>query len=97
MSRIKLRTWLYYVLMLLLFCVGAYLLIQKGSDVEANYHVAKQNVSPQVVSPATYLSDWEQFKISVSHNIGEPITHLLLQIIAILLVSRLLTFLFAKI
>jgi Kef-type K+ transport system membrane component KefB/nucleotide-binding universal stress UspA family protein len=97
MSRIKLRTWLYYVLMLLLFCVGAYFLIQKGSDVEVNYHVTTQSVSTQVLTPETNLSNWQQFKVSVSHNIAEPITHLLLQIIAILLVSRLFGLFFSKI
>jgi len=83
--------------MLLLFCVGAYLLIQKGSDVEANYHLTTQSVSTQVLSPEPNLSNWEQFKVSVSHNMGEPITHLLLQIIAILLVSRLFGLFFSKI
>lgn len=95
MSNTTLRTWVYYALMLALFCVGAYYIIHQGSIVESKFQLSNQiSQLPSIDEESNNLS---QFKQSVSNNIAEPITILLLQIIAILLVSRLFGLLFAKI
>lgn len=89
------KTWFYYALMLILFCVFVYFLIQKGNAIEAQYQTAHK--IQDTISQTQHFSTWKNFKLSVNQNLGESITLLLLQIIAILLVSRFFGYLFSKI
>lgn len=89
MKNTYLRTWLFYALMLTLFGVFSYILFQKGEAFNGLY-VAKQHLP----SDGTGFS---MFKISLFHNLVEPASMLLLQIISILVVSRVFGWLFKKI
>jgi len=83
------RTWLLYASMLILFCIFSYILFQKGEglqDFDALRHHA-----------AVIGSGFDMFQESLLHNLIEPASMLLLQIISILIVSRLFGYLFAKI
>lgn len=89
MNKNHVRTWMFYTIMLLLFIVLSYILFQKGENLQ-------NNQLPQVTS--TFVTDsFSEFKVSLLHNLAEPTAMLLLQIISILLISRLLGFLFGKI
>ena len=88
MKNNHLRTWLFYALMLTLFGVFSYILIQKGESFKGLY-VAKQHFT-------TTASGFDLFKISVLHNLIEPASMLLLQIISILIVSRIFGWIFKK-
>jgi len=92
MQRTHLKTWTFYILMLALFSIFTYILFDKASGFQA--HVANQ-----LTDSAQHLSlgNFHLFKLSILNNIAEPAAMLLLQIISILLVSRLFGFLFAKI
>lgn len=89
MGRKQLRTWYVYAIMLALFGVFTYVLFQKGEDISV------LQVSQGYVQ--SIGSDYDMFKMSVMHNLGEPSAMLLLQIISILVVSRFFGYLFAKI
>lgn len=84
-----LKTWIFYTVMLALFAVFTYILFQKADSFGNQHHV---------VAGTTTLPDdnFELFRQSFLHNVGEPAAMLLLQIISILLVSRLFGFLFIK-
>ena len=86
MKNTHLRTWLFYVVMLLLFGVFSYFLFIKAEVFNGLYH-AKQLVTG---------TGFEMFKSSLLHNLIEPASMLLLQIISILIVSRLFGYLFKK-
>ncbi len=89
MKNTHLRTWLFYVVMLLLFGVFTYILFQK-SDVF-------NGLAPVRVHVVENGSGADLFKSSLLHNMAEPASMLLLQIISILIVSRLFGYLFKKI
>ena len=89
MKNTHFRTWMVYVLMLALFGIFTYVLFQKAEGFE-------EFKSVQVNSTATG-SGLGMFKTSLLHNIAEPAAMLLLQIISILIVSRLFGYLFTKI
>lgn len=91
MRKTHFRTWLVYTLMLLLFCIFTYVLFQNAESFQADQGIE------QPTHNITNGNNFELFKISVLYNIAEPASMLLLQIISILLVSRLFGFLFAKI
>ena len=88
MKNTSLRTWLFYVVMLVLFGVFSYILFQKGN--------AFDGLAPVKVHTVHSGSGSDVFKASILHNMVEPASMLLLQIISILLVSRLFGFLFKK-
>ena len=88
MKNTNLRTWLFYVVMLLLFAVFTYILFQKGD--------AFDNLAPVKIHAVHNGSGSDMFKSSLLHNMVEPASMLLLQIISILVVSRLFGFLFKK-
>ena len=87
MKNTHLRTWLFYVVMLLLFGVFTYILFQKGDAFNGLAPVKVHSVNG---------SGSDMFKSSLLHNMVEPASMLLLQIISILVVSRLFGFLFKK-
>jgi Kef-type K+ transport system membrane component KefB len=89
MKNTHLRTWLLYALMLTLFFIFSYFLFQKGE--------AFQSLGPIKIHPTINGSSFDLFKISILHNLVEPASMLLLQIISILIVSRIFGYLFTKI
>jgi len=89
MSKIHFKTWLFYALMLSLFGILSYILFQKAESLNGiNKLALHSNVS---------TNGFGSFKFSILHNIAEPSAMLLLQIISILIVSRIFGYLFAKI
>jgi len=89
MKNTHFKTWFFYVLMLIAFGVFTYILFQKGESYRG-LNAIKQHV-------LTSESGFDLFKSSILHNMLEPASMLLLQIISILLVSRIFGYLFAKI
>lgn len=89
MKNTHLKTWFFYALMLILFGVFSYILFKKG-ETFSGIHVVKQHL-------ANDGSGFDLFKGSILHNLVEPASMLLLQIISILLVSRIFGYLFGKI
>lgn len=86
MKQTPVKTWSIYVLMLSFFAIFSYILIQKGEAFTFN---KIQHLTPTI-------SSFDSFQTSLLHNMAEPAAMLLLQIISILLVSRIFGFLFAK-
>lgn len=84
-----LKTWTFYGVMMLLFVVLAYVLFSNAAHLETT--AVSTNHSD------TSLSSLENFRVAMLHNIMEPAAMLLLQIISILLVSRIFGYLFVKI
>ncbi len=86
------KTWTFYGVMLLLFIIFTYILFQNTTKLEL----------PTVVSKAlnqtnTSLNSFELFKTSIQHNISESVGMLMLQILSILIVSRIFGYFFVKI
>ena len=84
-----LKTWIFYGGMMLLFVVLTYVLFSSAAKFDTE--VISEN------SNDISLSTFENFRFALMHNIMEPAAMLLLQIISILLVSRVFGFLFVKI
>jgi len=95
MQRPHLKTWIFYGLMLILFCVFTYVLLQKGKAFEPHYSINHPLVTSSL--QGSNDSGFEQFLHSILLNIVEPSAMLLLQIISILIVSRIFSYFFAKI
>lgn len=89
MKREHLKTWVVYALMLILFSIFTYILFHRAEGFE--------EIKTVQVHSGTTGTGLEMFKTSLLHNIAEPAAMLLLQIISILIVSRLFGFLFSKI
>jgi len=89
MKNTHLKTWFLYTLMLVLFCIFSYILFQKGEAFDGH--------GSAKLHPLVSGSSYDLFKLSFFHNLIEPASMLLLQIISILLVSRIFGYLFAKI
>jgi len=89
MNKTHFRTWIVYVVMLTLFGIFSYVLFRNAAGFEI----------PKVVQSNSVITEngFEMFRVSILHNIGEPAAMLLLQIISILIVSRLFGYFFAKI
>jgi len=79
------------VLMLTLFTIFTYILFDKASMFQGHNSNQLQN-SAQSLS----LGNFHLFKLSILNNIAEPAAMLLLQIISILIVSRIFGLAFAK-
>ena len=90
MQKKHLNTWIFYGTMLILFGIFTYALFQNAGKFEVNTanHVNTQVHSDQI--------SFQLFKTSILHNIVEPSAMLLLQILSILLVSRLFGYIFVK-
>ncbi len=84
-----LKTWIFYGGMMLFFVVLTYVLFSSAAKFDTE--VISEN------SNDISLSTFENFRFAMMHNIMEPAAMLLLQIISILLVSRVFGFLFVKI
>lgn len=84
-----LKTWLFYGTMLILFIVFTFVLFQKSEKFE----IPATTFSVQNAVDQDSLSS---FKTALFHNIGEPAAMLLLQILAILIVSRIFGYIFVK-
>ncbi|MEA4982064.1 MAG: cation/H(+) antiporter, partial [Paludibacter sp.] len=90
MQKKHIRTWMFYILMVASFIILTYVLFKDA----VKFDVYQQTSESVEKLP---LSNFDSFKTSIFHNIAEPTAMLLLQIIAILLVSRVLGFVFVKI
>ena len=89
MKNTQLRTWLFYIVMLALFAVFSYFLFLKAE--------VFNGLAPLKVHTIQNGTGLDMFKSSLLHNLVEPASMLLLQIISILLVSRIFGWLFKKI
>jgi len=82
------KTWLFYIVMLLLFCIFTYILFEKASSF------------PTIAQPGlekdNAIGSFAVFVKSLLDHVAEPSAMLLLQIISILIVSRIFGFIFAK-
>lgn len=79
--------------MLISFCIFTYILFQNAKVFDG---LNSSNLLSNQTLSETQQSSYQIFKASILHNIGEPAAMLLLQIISILIVSRIFGFLFAK-
>lgn len=86
------KTWIFYALMLILFSFFTYILFQKAGS--SDLHKAS---TTEVVNHISTQGNFHLFKLSILNNVAEPASMLLLQIISILIVSRIFGYLFAKI
>jgi Kef-type K+ transport system membrane component KefB len=91
MRKNHLKTWIFYGAMLLLFVVFTYILFQSAGKYDV-HDVASKSGNPTSVS-----ENFSHFLLTVKHNMGESSAILLLQILAILIVSRVFGWIFAKI
>lgn len=83
----KFRNASFYILLIILAVIGLYFLLQAGKPLE----VTKVFKAPQ----QTEMNGIGQFKSTLHHNVTHPLAILILQIITIILCSRLFAF-FAK-
>ncbi len=81
------RTWIFYSISVIVFIVLSFLLLKSASHLE--YH----GTPPETV---VVESTFQLFVNSVLHNVAEPSAMLLLQILAILLVSRIFGYFFVR-
>ncbi len=95
MKKESLRTWVFYVIMLLLFSIFTYFLFHSANFPEVHYESQHKLVSQ--VHQADPPGSFGMFKLSILNNVTEPAAMLLLQIISILIVSRIFGWLFKKI
>jgi len=89
------KVWIFYIVLLALFGVFTYYLFYKGETFENQIYKAN-DLMPQG-SPEAGNSSFSLFLSSLMLNLGEPAAMLLLQIISILIASRLFGYVFAKI
>ena len=92
MKQNKWRIWVFYTTLIGLFGVLTYVLFQK-SALLCPINQQEYNTLP---TSTTDISAWANFLKSMYFNIGEPASMFLLQIISILLVSRIFGWIFAK-
>lgn len=90
MPQKHLYTWLFYVLMIVSFVLLTYVLFKNAERFEVYER-------PIVGVESTVQDDYAIFENSVVHNVAEPVGMLLMQIIAILLVSRIVGWFFIRI
>jgi len=89
------RTWIFYGLMLSLFCIFTYILFQNSKVFDG--HLLTQTKLATTNQSGVAVSNINMFIQSLMNNIAEPASMLLLQIISILIVSRIFGYIFAKI
>lgn len=89
MHRNQQKTWFFYGTIVTAFIVLSYFLFQSAEKFDTpETHKLAQN--------AANTDTFQLFLSSVSHNIAEPAAMLLLQILAILVVSRIFGFIFVR-
>lgn len=90
MKKNRANPWLIFGIMTVVFIALVYILLQSASKFETTTtpttHAATQSIA----------QSFGLFKTSVLHNVGEQAAMLLLQIISILIVSRIFSFIFVK-
>ncbi|MCE5174293.1 MAG: cation:proton antiporter [Bacteroidales bacterium] len=91
----NIKVWLFYICVLSLFGAMIYFIVLKGGTFEHQIEKTRNLIVPG--APAYLGSSFELFIHSFMHNMAEPSAILLLQIISILIVSRLFGHFFAKI
>lgn len=85
------RTWIFYFVMISSFIILTYMLFK-------NAEKFNEYVPSDMTAVSLGLTDnLDSFKQSIYHNLGEPVALLLMQIIAILFVSRIAGWIFIKI
>jgi len=89
------RTWIFYGLMLSLFCIFTYILFQNSKVFDG--HLLSQTKLATTNQSGVTESNFTMFSQSLMNNVAEPASMLLLQIISILIVSRIFGYIFAKI
>ena len=89
------RTWIFYGLMLSLFCIFTYILFQNSKVFDG--HLLTQTKLATTDQSDVPVSNFSMFSQSLMNNVAEPASMLLLQIISILIVSRIFGYIFAKI
>lgn len=82
------KTWSFFGITLLVFIVLSYFLFQKAQQFDS--------LAPAKAIVGSGSDNFSMFLSSVYHNIGEPAAMLLLQILAILVVSRIFGFIFVR-
>lgn len=90
MHKNHLKTWVFYGTMLIFFIVFTYVLFQKAERFELNPNV------PVNTQNLVGTDSFQSFVISTMHNVAEPAAMLLLQILSILIVSRIFGYIFVK-
>ncbi len=83
------KTWIFYSTILIAFVVLSYILFQNANKFDS--YSARQ-----LTETAANSNAFQSFVSSVLHNLGEPAAMLLLQILSILIVSRIFGFVFVK-
>lgn len=83
------KNLLFYILVIGGFSALIYFITSQGSGLEAGRHVSSMT--------ETSGSGWQHFKDSLYHNLSYPLGVLLLQIITIILVARLFSYIFKAI
>ncbi|MFZ4581720.1 MAG: cation:proton antiporter [Paludibacter sp.] len=83
------RTWIFYSSIIITFIVLSYILFQNAKKFDSIK-------SDRIVEVVSNSNTYDVFVQSVMHNLAEPAAMLLLQIIAILIVSRVFGFVFVK-
>ena len=89
MQNTQKKTWIFYSITVIVFIVLSIWLFESADKPE--YHSVRNQVESVVVD-----STFNLFVSSVMHNVAEPAAMLLLQILAILLVSRVFGFIFVR-
>jgi Kef-type K+ transport system membrane component KefB len=95
------RKYFPYVILILLFSVGIWLVLAFGSRLNTNERVARISEYSSATSPATERSNSETRSTSAGRafweNFRSPLSILLLQVVVIILISRIFRILFRKI
>ena len=86
----QIKTWLFYIIMLMVFSVFTYFIMTKGGEQYADNQAT--HIHPTIEN----ASGFELFKLSIFQNLAEPASMLLLQILSILIASRFFGYLFKK-
>ena len=85
----NIKNSLFYIITIGGFAFLMYLIVKKGEPLE----ITKITKLSQVASS----NSWSQIKDTMHHNVTHPLAILLLQIITIIVVSRVFGFIFKKI
>ena len=90
MQKKHVRTWIFYIVMIGSFIILTFLLFKNAEKFSVYV--------PEIKDAGTAISsNFDSFRNSLSYNLGEPVAMLLMQIIAILFVSRIAGWFFIKI
>ncbi|MDD4922085.1 MAG: cation:proton antiporter [Bacteroidales bacterium] len=90
----NIKVWFFYAGLLLLFGVLTYILFLKGEAFEHQIESTRHLTSP--IDPGFIGNGFDMFKRALLNNMAEPAAMLLLQIISILIASRLFGYFFGK-